>query len=73
MGTAFAQDLHHLSAILHRIEMGLHGLRLRRDLAQRQRSRENFDENYLHERHEKHPVSPNFLQPLFSFIPSFSV
>ena len=52
MGAAIAQDLHHLRPVLHRVEMRLHRLRLRRDLAQRQRSREDLYEKNVHGRHE---------------------
>ena len=46
MGTAIAQNLHHLRLILHPVEMGLERLRLGHHLTQRQRSRKNLDQNH---------------------------
>src|SRR6516225_4146740 len=48
MSAAGAQDLHHLVLIRHRIEMGLHVLRLSRNFAQRNRGCENLDEESFH-------------------------
>ena len=48
VGAAVAQDLHDFGPILHQVEMRLNRLRLRRHLAQRQRSRENLDEDGFH-------------------------
>ena len=48
MGAAVAQDLHHLRLILHRVELGFDRLRGGRDLAERQRRREQLDENDVH-------------------------
>ena len=44
MGAAVAQQLHNRGFILNRIEMRLHGLRLRRYLAQGERGREKLDQ-----------------------------
>ena len=48
MGAAVAQNLHHLVLVADRIELRLHRLRLRHDLAERQRRRENLDEDHVH-------------------------
>jgi hypothetical protein len=48
VGAAGAQDLHHLIAVSHRIEVRFHGLRLGHHLAERERSRKNLDEDRVH-------------------------
>ena len=48
MGAAGAQGLHHLVLVGHRIEMGLHCLRLNHHFAQRERGRKNLDEDQVH-------------------------
>ena len=48
MLAAVAQYLHHLVLILDRIEMRLDRLRLRRDLAQRERRRKKLDQDGVH-------------------------
>ncbi len=45
VGAAVAQQLHDGGLILNRIEMGFHGLRLRRDLAQRECRRKKLDQD----------------------------
>jgi hypothetical protein len=48
MGAAIAKSLHYFGLILERIEVRLDRLRLRRDLAQRQRGGKNLDEDRVH-------------------------
>ena len=45
---AVAQQLRHRLAVARRIEFGLDLVGLRRDLAHRQRGRENLDQNCIH-------------------------
>ena len=48
VGAAGMQDLHHLVAIGHRIEVRFNGLRLGQDLAERERSGKYLDEYRVH-------------------------
>ena len=48
VSAAVAQKLHYLRPVLYRVEMRFHRLRLRRYLAQRQRSRENLYKQGFH-------------------------
>ena len=68
MGAAGAQQLRHLRLILVAVELGLHRVRRRRHLAERQCRREDFDEERFHPGPDPTAVEQNICRIPVPFI-----